>query len=73
MGLGQTDSRGQTKKFHTRPKTSRWVSKNAKGTAVSIHAPARGATIRPAKPLLCKAVSIHAPAWGATFDILITS
>ena len=39
---------------------------------ISIHAPARGATIR--KPPLAVAleISIHAPARGATFDISVT-
>jgi len=35
-------------------------------SAVSIHAPAWGATTRAAKDRDFKPVSIHAPAWGAT-------
>ena len=35
--------------------------------AVSIHAPAWGATNRAPKHCYRDAVSIHAPAWGATY------
>jgi len=35
-------------------------------TEVSIHAPARGATLYYPSPLLGRQVSIHAPARGAT-------
>ena len=35
-------------------------------SAVSIHAPAWGATLRTCRPSQSRPVSIHAPAWGAT-------
>ena len=43
-----------------------WPSKNDQHTRISIHAPARGATLAAANKRPRKGISIHAPARGAT-------
>ena len=40
---------------------------------ISIHAPAWGATARPAAVLIAECISIHAPAWGATLTSVCRS
>ena len=47
--------------------------KKANTYFVSIHAPAWGATLKPAVTLGMPEVSIHAPAWGATSSSMVAS
>ena len=45
---------------------------DSRGSGVSIHAPAWGATHRQGRRAARAQVSIHAPAWGATQSVLLT-